>query len=898
MRSHTPNEVDCATGQDWHACTTTEVIELLDSSLVGLNEEVAAKRRGALGENRLPEAPQPTALVRLFAQLRSPLTIILLLAFLATLLLNEYTDAAVIFCALAIAVILGLLQEGKASRAFVTLLRSEIRTTIVVREGKQHEVPIEGLVPGDIVEIKSGAYVPADIRILSSKNLAINEASLTGEWLGVEKDSKEVAVGTPFAERSSMAYRGTFVAEGWGVGVVVATGVETAIGAIAQDLATISDEQTPIQWEMARISRVMVVVISILVIGIFSIGLLHDQPLEMMLLTAIAIAVAAVPEGLPAAVTIILAIGMESLLRRGGLVRNLLAAETLGSTTYILTDKTGTLTEARMTITDVVYQGCISQKGEGLCNWEGDPVAKEVFDIALCATDAYIDETGEGGGGGEQWIVRGTPVERAVLEAAQRIGITTDGESARARRVAYLAFESENKFAAGLTTVSGGHRICINGAPEVLLAQADRVLKGGHIQTLTEETRAVILKQLSKYTTEGKRLIAIAYRDTTKNQLPDNPTEILSKIVFVGLLVIADPVRVDVRQAIAGVLRAGVAVRLVTGDNPQTALAIAKEAGIARSHDVALTGDDIAEYNDEELRTVLQTTRVFARVLPSQKMRIAQVLQASGEIVAMTGDGINDAPALRRAHIGVAIGSGTEVAKEASDLVLVNDSFTTIYAAIEEGRRIADNLKRIVGYLLSTSFSEAVLIGGALMTGAAVPILPTQILWANIIEEGLMSVAFAFEPGDKEAMKRKPRDIHTEGVFSQDMLRFCALAITVLSVLLLGLYAFLRMTDVSIDTLRSVMFVAVSLDSLFLAFSFRSLTTPVWHISLLANKFFIGSFIISLALLVMVLSIPFFQTLFSYQPLTLLEFGLVFVYAFGSMMVIEFGKHIFFGRRS
>jgi len=414
---------------------------------------------------------------------------------------------------------------------------------------------------------------------------------------------------------------------------------------------------------------------------------------------------------------------------------------------------------------------------------------------------------------------------------------------------------------------------------------------------MEDETRAYFTNQIETYTTQGQRLIAVAFKEVPYDTIPDDTTEITKGLVFGGLLIFKDPVREGVEEAIAGVLSAGAQIRLVTGDNPQTALAVAQEAGIAGKHDIALTGDDIAAMSDEELLQALSMTKVFARVLPRQKMRLARILQAQGEIVAMTGDGINDAPALRKAHIGVAIGSGTEVAKESSDLVLVKDSFATIYAAIEEGRRIISNLRRIVGYLLATSLSEAVLIGGALLTGGAIPILPAQILWANIIEEGLMSVAFAFEAGDKNAMKQKPQDIHEEGVLSKDVMRFLGMVVFVLSALLCVLYAYLRMQDASIETIRSIMFLAISMDSLFIAFSFRSLTVPVWRIPLLSNLFFIAAFLISIVLLFVVLSIPFLREVFSYTPLSVGEIAITVLYGIVALIAIEIGKWIFFTRK-
>jgi Ca2+-transporting ATPase len=878
---------------DWHALSVGAVYEALAVNEHGLGEDEVTKRRSEYGGNEFTEEERESVFARVLRQLRSPLTIVLVIAFFITIALAEYIDATVIMLALLIAVFVGVFQEGKAGRAFEKLAKSQVHVAIVVREGKRHEIHASGLVPGDVVLMQGGMYVPADVRITSAKNLSVSEAQLTGESMPVKKDPKEVDVGTPLAETASMAWLGTFIASGYGTGIVVATGDRTVMGELARDLDEIVDVRTPIQWEMAKISRIMLMIVLVLVALIFFIGVIRGEPLEIMLLTAIAIAVAAIPEGLPAAVTIILAVGMEALLSRGGLVRNLLAAETLGSTTYILTDKTGTLTKGRMAVTNMVYVDCM-QSGDGVCNWSEDERAKGVLDIALCASDAFLDEHKNGE---ESYVVRGEPMERAILEAGQDAGITLHGESSRGKRIDYLAFESENGFAVGLAQHGEERILCFNGMPELLLRKSTKVVTDAGVIEMSLKNRGFFEDEIQRETKNGKRLIAVAFKHVDFDDIPLDTKGLVEGLVFLGLLVITDPVRTDVKEAISGVMAAGAKVRLVTGDNPETALTIAREVGIARKLDVALTGDDIRGMSDSELLGVIRTTHVFARVLPRQKMRIAQILQASGEIVAMTGDGINDASALQKANIGIAIGSGTEVAKEASDLILVNDTFSTIYSAIEEGRRIISNLRKIVGYLLSTSLSEAVLIGGALLSSGPIPILPVQILWANIIEEGLMSVAFAFEKGDKHAMKEKPEDIHEKGILSREMLYFVGCAIAVLSVVLLTLYAYLRITEVPLGELRSIMFLAVALDSLFMAFSFRSLTTPIWKIPLRNNIFFAVSFALNFVLLGIVISVPLFQTLLSYEPLTLNQLMLPFFYGLTALLIIETGKWAFFERK-
>ncbi|MEM9336799.1 MAG: HAD-IC family P-type ATPase [Patescibacteria group bacterium] len=879
---------DAEAMKHWHAHGRVEVLAFVESTEQGLSDEVVQKRLKILGPNAFTEVKTESLFIKLFKQLKSPLVFVLVIAAVITLLLEEYIDAGVISFALLIAVAVGLVQEGKASRAFKKLADSQEHIAYVIRGGKKFQVPSRELVVGDIIELQSGMQVPADLRLLSQKNLSINESALTGEWLAVDKQVEPLVIGTEFAEQTNMAWMGTFVADGRGVGVVVATGDTTAVGVLAAGLTGVEEEKTPLQHEMADISNVMLYIIMALVVAIFSIGLWQGQPFEEMLLMAIAIAVASVPEGLPAAVTIILAVGMEALLKRGGLVRNLLAAETLGSTTFVLTDKTGTLTQGKMALTGVIVNGEERHDNE---TWRDDVQLYDLLNIALCASDAFFDEKAD--------AVRGDPVEAAILAVAKDFSITPEQGSYRSYRKDFLPFTSEQRFAAGLARHHETNLLCINGAPQHLLRHSDRYRDRDGIKQLTGDVRQRFVDQIEHETSMGRRLIAVAFKDVAYDDIPDDGNGVLEQVVFAGVLVFTDPVRDGVAEAIAGVQSAGARVLLITGDNPATARSIAEKVGIVTDNKQVIVGKELPGYSDQEIEALIdQGVSVFARVLPKQKMRIAQLLQRRGEIVAMTGDGINDAPALRKANIGVAIGSGTEVAKESSDLVLVNDTFATIYAAIEEGRRIISNLRKIVGYLLSTSLSEVVLIGAALITGAPAPISAAQILWANVIEEGFMSVAFAFEKGEKDAMQRKPQDIHEEGILSKDMMWFMAFAITILSGLSLALYFYLRSLGIPFEELRSAMFLSIAMDSLFMAFAFRSLSTPIWKIPLRTNLFFVFSFIVSAGMLAIVLSVPLFQRFLDYTPLPLFDIVLVVGVSVLSLFTIEFGKYLFFERRN
>ncbi len=872
----------------WHAHDYREVLSLLNSSINGLAPEEVLERRKKFGENRLSEIKQPGILSHTFKQLRSPLPLVLLIAVFVTITLAEYVDAGVIFAALAIAVAVGVFQEERASRAFGALKKSESHRAIVIRGGKRHEVDVVDLVPGDMVEVGAGMQVPADLRTISSKKLSVNESALTGEWRAVKKMVAPVHVGAPLPERANMLWRGTFVTDGYGTGVVVATGDGTILGNLSVDLQTIENAETPLQLEMKKISRAMLMLIIGLVALIFGVGLLNGEDLSSMFLMAIAIAVASVPEGLPAAVIIILAAGMEALLRRGGLVRNLLAAETLGSTTYILTDKTGTLTEGRMSLEGIIRHDTANLDPGA---WEESPLMQNVLRISLNAGAAFVDSANG------KSVMKGDPIEQAILEAALRAKIVPENSDPYASRIDYLAFDPDNRFAAGLVAGEKENRICINGAPEYLLSVCEKVLVKGEERKLTDAEVEHFTKVMRAHTREGKRLLGVAYKDVKNESISENDEKVKhlpQGAVFVGLLIFNDKVRADVKESIKGVRGAGATIVLVTGDNADTALAVAKSVGIAGVGDNALTGEDLEEMSDSELLFALDSVRVFARVLPHQKLRLAELLQSRGEIVAMTGDGVNDSLALRKANIGVAIGSGTEIAKEASDLILLKDSFAVIYAAIEEGRRIVSNLRKVVGYLISTSLTEVVLIGTALLSGAALPILPVQILWANLIEEGFMSLAFAFEPGEKGAMKQRPQDIYEEGILSPTMMWFTGFVVSVLGLLIVAFYFYLRALELPIDELRSIMFLAISMDSLFMAFAFRSFLVPLWKQPLRTNLFFVGSFFLSGLALLAVLTVPLLQELLSYTPLPLNDIVMVLIFSVASLLTVEVGKWIFF----
>lgn len=883
----------------WENMSVEKVKSKLSTDFVnGLKTEKIKKLQKKYGKNILTTEDDLGIVGNIGRQFRSPLVFILLIAGIITLALNENLDSIVIFVALFINIAVGVFQEGRASKAFEKLNESQEKYATVIRSGKKSIISSDELVPGDIVILEGGSSVPADIRLIEEKNLSINEAVLTGEWLPVKKEIGVTKENKSVSQRVNMAWMGTLISEGYGKGVVVETGERTQVGIIAKQLGVIGERTTPLQQNIRKVARFLVYIIAASIAMIFILGMLRGEPFGEMLLIAIAVAVATIPGGLPAAVTVVLALGMESILKHGGLVRNLLAAETLGATTVILTDKTGTLTEAKMKLASLYTLESIS--GKSRKEWTKDD--KELLKIGVISSDAFIEETEDAPG---KLTVHGRPIEKAIVLFGLEAGFSQDEFQDEHKRIDFLKFESERRFGASLNTYPKHkkNRLYLSGEPELLLNNANRVYIGGKERKITEEEKELFRKIQKKKSSEGIRFIGVAYKDilgeTILNEDDKKKVKTLSeKTVFVGFMSFEDPLRSDVKEAITKVKGAGMRVIMLTGDNPETAHKIANDVGISRKADKVILGSDIEEYSDKELFNKLKSTSVFARVLPAQKLRIVRILKSEGEVVAMTGDGVNDAPALRSANIGIAVGSGTEVAKEASDIVLLNNSFSIITAAIEEGRKIIDNLKKIITYLLSTSFSEIFLIGGALAVGAPLPLLPAQILWANIIEEGLMSFSFAFEKKEPGIMKRNPRSMKSKNILTPLIKKFIFTIGTVTGVFLITLYfALLRFTDMPIEEVRTIMFVALSIDSIFFAFSIKSFDTPLWRIDIFDNRFLIVSLALSVLLLILAITLSPLRTLLSLTTLTVLEVLLIVGIGIFNLLTIETAKHFLFSKR-
>jgi len=734
----------------WHALDPSEAGRALASSDSGLAPEEAARRLAQHGPNRLEEAEAATALQLLLHQFQSPLIYILLVAAAVTVAIGETIDAAVIALVLALNAAIGFFQEQRAERSVRALMRLASPKARVLRGGRDAEIDSTDLVPGDVVLLESGARVPADLRLFRTNNLAVDESLLTGESLPVHKSDAAVAEDTAVADRTGIAHAGSVVTTGRGRGFVVATGKSTVLGSIAQSMRTAETIATPMQQRMRRFAQLVAVVVLAASLLAVVVGLLRGERLSDMLLVAVALAVSAIPEGLPVVVTITFAVGVRRMAQRNAVIRRLPAVETLGSTTVIGSDKTGTLTENRMTVMEVVTPVAQVTLQEDA---ELPPLGEPLRSLALTGVLANEADVAPGEDGREE--MRGDPTELALLLAARRLGLDFAAERAAYRSLREIPFEPELAYSARVAESDGRRFVFVKGAPERVLAMCE-CAAGRDAQARPLDPEAV-LEHAAALAGRGLRLLAFALRELAPDE--DARSAKPERLTFLGLTGMMDPPREGVRESIAACQSAGIRVLMITGDHAQTARAIGRELGLgAGAEPTVMTGAELAALSDAERERAVGETDVFARVAPEQKLAVVHALQRREEVVAVTGDGVNDAPALKAADVGVAMGrSGTDVAREAADVVLTDDNFVSITAAVEEGRITFDNLRKVTFFLISTGAAEIATILTALAFGWPLPFLPAQILWLNLVTNGLQDVALAFEPGDPDILRRPPR---------------------------------------------------------------------------------------------------------------------------------------------
>lgn len=888
----------------WHAKHPKEIAEQFHSDLKnGLSFEQYKTSLKLYGPNAIEKKKKYWLANLLWHQIKSPLVFILIFAGIVTVLLREWSDAAVIGITLIINTAVGAIQEGKADKAFDKLRDLVKRRSIVIRDGKEIEVDSETLVPGDIIIVRAGDRAGADARIIEAKTLFANESELTGEWMPAEKHAGLTKESARITERSNMIWMGTTMTEGWGKAIVTGTAEHTELGKIAVSLEETEALPAPFQKGIKRLAHYIAIIIVVASIIIFAAGTLKGENLPRMFLVAVAISVAAIPEGLPIATTVILATGMRRVLKRGGLIRSLAATETLGSTSVILTDKTGTLTRAEMEVSDImapeeILRRIPAEKSELL------PAKLYALEVGVLSADAFIENPEAEL---KNLIIRGKPTETALLRASIHAGLHPIEIIKRNPRLDFLPFDAERRLAASLNKKEKGSQLSAAGAPEKILDICTRVKMGNKILKLNDKARAQLIDAYQKATSKGSRVLGLAYKTNRWKEIFGKPgkegaeDEILgSDFIFAGFVLLHDPLRKDAKYAIYEARKAGLRPIMMTGDHPATAFAVAEQAGLidtADLHDARndriMDGEKLENMSPDDLEKIIDKIDVYARVLPHQKLRIVEAWQKRGEVVAMTGDGVNDAPALKRADIGIALGSGTDVAKEASDLVLLNNSFSVIVAAIEGGRVIVDNLRKVVTFLLSTGFTEIILIGGALMAGLPLPVLPAQILWANLIEEGFMNFAFAFEPKEPDVMERDPHIHSSRQILTREMMWIIFGIGMITNFFLFVLFAAMIHLNYPIQEIRTMMFAGLAIDAIFFVYPLKSLREPLWKINLLSNPYLLATNAASMALLALALTFPPLQRLLSLSSISMGEFLVILGLGILDLITLETAKFYF-----
>lgn len=834
---------------DYHAHKISECLRDLRTDKRGLVEEEAEKRLEKHGPNEISEEKQLGKLAIFISQFKSALVYILFITGGLSLILGATVDAVVIFGAVLLNSVIGFFQENKANTAISKLKSLVEHKAVVLRDG--HEVSLNSklVVPGDIFLIKAGNRIPADARLIEEAGLQVNEAGLTGESLPSNKQIKEVSTGAALADRENMAYAGTMVVQGLGRAVVTATGNRTEIGRIAEMVRETKEEKTPLQLRLDKFSRLLGLMFVFVCALVVVVGLLQGRGFLEMVETGVALGVASIPEGLAVSVTFILALGMQQILKKKALTRKLVAAETLGSTTVICTDKTGTLTEGKMHVAHIVigtkeYE--VGDAGSRQDSWEAK-AASLALQTGMMCNNAVVENPEDELA---SWRFIGSPTESALMSAAIQSGLRKEKLLKREPQIDELPFDSIKKYMVSLHRKDKDRYIIYEkGAPEILMDKSVKYFHGGGIHKLDRQARTRLNKTYEELTGRGLRVIGLAIREFTyhdvfeKNKV--NWPEVDANLTFIGFLAIKDPLRPEAKETIHLCRQAGIKPVIITGDHKLTARAIASEIGLKVRDGNIVEGRDLDEISDEELSRVVRDIEIYARVSPHHKLRIVQALRGQGEVVAMTGDGINDSPALKAADIGISLGTGTDIAKETSDIVLMDNNFKTIVDAVEQGRVIFRNIRKVITYLISDSFSEIVLVVGSIMLNTPLAILPTQILWINIVNDGLPHFSIAFEKDHGAAMAEKPM-AQKEPLLNREMKMIIFGVGLTRDILLFGIFYYLFLSGMNIDSLRTLMFATLGVKSLLSLFSLRSLRTPIWRINPFVNKYMLlavlGSF--------------------------------------------------------
>ena len=875
----------------------------MDSKRDGLSQEEAQRRLAEFGPNELAGKEKISPWIIFLEQFKNFLIIILLVAVILSAIMGEVADAIVIFAIVLFAAGLGFIQEYRAEKAMEALKRMAAPMASVLRNGKEAEIPSRELVPGDIIILRTGDRIPADGRLIEAVNLKADEASLTGESVPVEKTAKVLPGEISVGDRKNMVFMGTAAVYGRGMAIVTSTGMGTEFGKIATMLQEVEKEQTPLQINLDQLGKWIAIGALALCFVLAGIGVLRGHQILEMLIWGVSLAVAAVPEALPAVVTISLALGVQKMVRRHALIRKLPAVETLGCTTFICSDKTGTLTQDQMTIrriyvddklidvTGVGYEpkGEFHLDGKAL-NPEKDAALQRLLQIgSLCNDTSLASADGV-------WGIKGDPTEGALVVTAAKAGLWQKELQSQSPRIHEIPFSSETKRMTTIHQTSQGKIAYSKGAPEVILSSCSQIYRNEQEAKLNDADKSNILSVSHEMAGDALRVLGIAYKRVPDTATTTEATE--QEMVFVGLAGMIDPPREEVKEAVKLCDQAGIRSVMITGDHKLTAVAIAKELGILKEG-VAFTGAEIDNLSDEEFEALAEKIEVYARVSPAHKLRVVEALTKKGHVVAMTGDGVNDAPALKKADIGVAMGiTGTDVTKEAADMILTDDNFASIVAAVEEGRGIFSNIKKYLIYLLSCNFGEILLMAAVILFGplmglpaGTIPLIAIQLLYVNLATDGLPAIALSVDPPDLDIMKQKPRP-RKQTIFTAPVLRYMAGA--GIWTALVTLVVFLWAIDSGKDFLEAqgLCFITLILIEFFNAFNCRSLEYSLFKIGPFSNKWLIWSILITLAMTIPIFYVPFLQEVFHAYALSLTDWIIAILSASTIFIAAEIYKLI------
>ncbi|MCA1752367.1 MAG: HAD-IC family P-type ATPase [Flavobacteriales bacterium] len=885
---------------NWHAQGAPEVLKKLKVEAAGLTSAEAATRLEKHGPNELPDVGQKHWIWILLKQFRSLLILILFAAALISWFTDHRVDTYVIFFVIAVNAAIGFVQEMKAQRAVASLRGMLQPKARVLRDGDSLMVPAREVVPGDVIILEEGDSIPADARLIEAKNLRAIEAPLTGESVPVNKNVDALPEATGMSDRHNMVRKGTFIAGGFAKAVVTATAMDTAIGEIAKSLDDIKIGRTNFQKKTDVLARHMAFIALGSAVLLFVVAYFFQEGTELsnILLISIAALVSSIPEGLPAVLAIVLAVGANRMARRNAIISEFTATETLGAVTTILTDKTGTLTQNTLTVRRVSVPGAADWEvsGEGWepfgkfdvtgagANPKGEELLAQILDIAAWSNNAHLRR-----GDKDRYTLIGDPTEGALLAMARKGGIFP-GRDHSVRKIDDLPFNSTLKMRATLTEKDGKRRLLVVGAPEKVLAKASHIMTGEGAQPITEARADAVRDKIESWSEGAMRVIALAYRDE-----PDGAESIdennLDGLTFAGITGMIDPPRVDVKESVMACHSAGIRVIMATGDHITTAIAVAKAVGILLPEDVerggtlAMTETQLLELDDEAFSKAVREINVFSRLTPNMKLRIAEELQAGGELIAMTGDGVNDAPALKRADVGIAMGiMGTDVARDAAAVVLADDNFSTIVKAVEEGRVVFNNTRQASFFLITTNFAEITTLVSAVLMGLAVPLSATQILWLNLVTDGACTTAMAAEDSHGDELSQKPVN-REASILNKSILPF--LIINSVLMASMALFAFTYYLDEGLDKARTAAFIVMAFSQLFNVFNMRSLRSSIFKVGLFSNGYVNIALVVSVVAQIVIIEVPALAALFNFVSLPAHEFaGLALI----PVLVLVFGE--------